>query len=80
MSTVDLVQLVSEEIRRYLSQYPEGADTEEGIQRWWLAPWCAAPIDAVREALSRLEAEGFVRAEAVPGGRLVYRRRSEAGQ
>ncbi len=77
MPTEDLVQLVSDEIRRYLTQYPEGADTEEGIQRWWLAPWCAAPLDAVRAALSRLQAEGFVRPDTVPGGQVLYRRRPE---
>jgi hypothetical protein len=70
----DLPDRVSDEIRRYLTQYPDAADTDDGIQRWWLPPWCQVPIDVVRAALERLMAEGFVTADEVVGGRVIYRR------
>ena len=69
-----LPEVVADAIRKYLTQYPDGADTDVGIQLWWLPPWCQAPIEAVREALAALEAEGFVTADEVPGGQIVYRR------
>ena len=72
----DLPNRVAEEIRKYLTQYPEGADTDEHIQRWWLPPWCEVPLDVVRAALVLLEAEGFVKADEIVGGRTIYRRRN----
>ena len=73
----DLVARVSDEIRKYLTQYPDAADTDEWIQRWWLPPWCQVPLDIVEAALSELQAEGFVVADAVVGGRVIYRRKSD---
>ena len=70
----DLPNLVADEIRKYLTQYPGSGDPDRHIQRWWLPPWCEVPIDAVREALKRLEAEGFVKPEDVIGGETIYKR------
>lgn len=69
-----LRQIVADAIRKYLTQYPEGADTDVGIQLWWLPPWCQVPLEVVREALAILEADDFVRADEAPGGQVVYRR------
>lgn len=71
----DLPKTVADEIRKYLTQYPDGGDTDRHIQRWWLPPWCQVPIDVVREALGLLEAEGFVASEGVIGGETIYRRK-----
>ena len=68
--------VVADEIRKYLTQYPDGADTDGGIQRWWLPPWCQVPLDVVRAALARLESEGFLTSTAVIGGQVIYRRRT----
>jgi len=70
----DLPGLVADQIRKYLAQYPDGADTDVGIQRWWLPPWCQVPLAVVRDALAQLEAEGFVAADEVIGGQVIYRR------
>jgi hypothetical protein len=71
----DLPRSVAEEIRKYLTQYPESADIDRHIQRWWLPPWCQVPLDVVGDALKLLEAEGFVKSHEVPGGKTMYRRR-----
>ena len=69
-----LPEIVADAIRKYLTQYPDGADTDVGIQLWWLPPWCQVPLEVVRAALAELEAEGFVTAQEVTGGQMVYRR------
>ncbi len=70
----DLPDRVSDEIRKYLIQYPDAADTDDGIQRCWLPPWCRVPLDVVRAALTQLVTEGFVTADEVVGGCVIYRR------
>ena len=53
----------------------DAADTEEGIQRWWLSPACGAPsLDTVRSALQALERRGVIVKKTVIGGRLVHKR------
>jgi hypothetical protein len=74
----DLPTRVAEEIRKYLTQCPDGGDTDRHIQRWWLPPWCEVPIEVVRDALQLLEEEGFVKSEAVIGGGTIYRRKSNS--
>ena len=70
-----LHERVADEIRRYWMQYPQAADTDDGIQRWWLPPWYEVPLDVVHAALRLLEAEGFVIADSIAGGRVIYHRR-----
>lgn len=72
---VDLPRLVAEEIRKYLTQYPESGDIVRHIQRWWLPPWCEVSIDVLREALALLIDDGFVAEQPVPGGEPIYRPR-----
>jgi hypothetical protein len=70
----DLHERVADEIRRYWIQYPKAADTDDGIQRWWLPPWFEVPLDVVQAALLLLEVGGFAAADPIAGGRVVYRR------
>jgi hypothetical protein len=71
----DLLRIVADEIANYLYEHPDAADTEEGIQRWWLSPACGAPsLEMVRLALEALERRGVITKTTVIGGRLVHRR------
>jgi hypothetical protein len=71
----DLLRIVADEIANYLDEHPDAADTEEGIQRWWLSPACGTPsLETVRLALEELERRGVITKTTVIGGRLVHRR------
>jgi hypothetical protein len=75
MKGSDQARIVADEIANYLDEHPEAADTEDGIQRWWLSPACGAPsLQTVRLALETLERRGLITKTAVLGGRLVHRR------
>lgn len=53
---------VAKLIRSYLTEQPSAADTAEGIQRWWIAPFHGeVPLGTVEQALAQLEGEGTVR-------------------
>lgn len=75
----DLPKIVADEIASYLDQHPDAADTEEGIQRWWLANAGVTPsLQTVRLALEDLRRRGLVTTTTVIGGRLVHRRKVDA--
>lgn len=69
-----LHERVADEIKRYWMQYPKAADTDDGIQRWWLSPWFEVPLDVVQAALQLLEREGFATVDRIAGGRVIYRK------
>ncbi len=55
------VVAVAEVIRRHLLRHPQASDTAEGIQRWWVLPLLGeVSLQVVEQALTTLEAEGFL--------------------
>ena len=73
------ISTVANAISRYLSSHPRAADSVEGIRRWWLAPLrYDEAVTVVQHALDRLLAEGVVAREAMPDGRVIYRRAAGA--
>ena len=69
------VKRVASEIKRYLNAHPEGADTVEGITKWWL-PRQRLEESAllVRQALDDLVAQAFIERKENPGGGHLYSR------
>jgi predicted ArsR family transcriptional regulator len=64
---------VTEQILRYLREHPRACDTLEGVVRWWvMAQQINESVEAVRQALKELEAEGAVREEQSADGRTLY--------
>lgn len=66
---------VAQWIVRYLTRYPDAADTPLGIQRSWLAPhFGEARLEVVRQALAQLEREGVVVKDSSAAIQAVYGR------
>lgn len=66
---------VANEIKRYLGAHPEGADTADGIAKWWV-PRQRLEESAllVRQALDYLVTESLIERKANPsGGHLYFR-------
>ncbi len=64
---------IAREIRQYLEQYPEAADTLEGIAQWWLTQQQSQQaLDTVKQALDRLVVEGIVKKYITAEGKTVY--------
>ena len=70
------VRVVADAIARHLADRPNGADSAEGIQQWWLRPaGFEVPVELVLVALRLLEGEGVVECRRL-AGREVWRRRA----
>ena len=68
----DVVAAAAQAIRAYLREHPLAKDTATGMAAWWLPhDSCAGPRE-VQDAIDRLLAEGFVEAQRMPGGAVVY--------
>lgn len=68
-----LVATTMQAVIDYLHAHPNARDTAVGIHQWWLPELAgAAQLEDVEEALERLAATGFVRAQTLPGGAVVY--------
>ena len=77
MEKLGVIENISEAIRDYLIKYPTATDTAEGIAAWWLCPeFKHYGIRYVQQALDKLEKEGFLVEQCVPGGSIIYRRTS----
>lgn len=62
-------------LRRYLEQYPDAADSPEGIRQWWLTgEMRMTPIENLRHALLGLVASGEMQFCILPGGTELYAR------
>jgi hypothetical protein len=67
----EAAQAAADRIRRYLDDFPQAADTAEGIARWWLS---GVPEPIVQAALDDLVKRGVMKRETVIGGRPQYSR------
>lgn len=69
------IQPVADAILRFLTHQPNGADTAENIERWWLSQHSAeAAIESVHEAMNLLERAGEVEKASMEGGQMLYQR------
>ena len=67
-------QRASEAIEAYLARWPQAADTEQGIARWWLPRMGVdLPLADVRAALERLVRLGVVARTDLPEGSVIFR-------
>jgi hypothetical protein len=70
----DLVGELAAEIREYLAENPEAADTAEGIVQWWIVQRrFARGLSAVSRAIKRLVDEGFLEEVKTADGRSIFR-------
>jgi hypothetical protein len=67
----EAVQAAADRIQQYLRDFPEAADTADGIAGWWLR---GVPEPIVQAALDDLVRRGVMKREAVTGGRPQYSR------
>jgi hypothetical protein len=69
-----LVGQLAAEIREYLEENPEAADTAEGILQWWIVQRrLLRGIPAVDRAIKRLVDEGFLEEVHTADGRSIFR-------
>ena len=67
-------------IRKHLSDFPNAADTVDGIAAWWLALEHPGISHAqVELALQRLVDAGFARARRMENGTVIYALNKAAG-
>jgi hypothetical protein len=67
------VDAISSDIRRYLIDHPDAADTLEGVALWWLSGNVGdAFLAAVHEALRRLVVSGDAAARTMIDGTVIY--------
>ena len=67
----DAVRDAAERIREYVAKFPNAADTVDGIAAWWLS---GVPVYVAQAALDDLVEQGFMKCNAVTGGRPQYSR------
>ena len=64
---------IANEIKRYIKDYPNAADTLEGIAKWWLLRQrYEESVSLVQEALDYLVLESVVERKTNIGGDHVY--------
>jgi len=62
-------------LRRYLEQFPDAADSPEGIRQWWLTEELrVTPIEILRQALKVLVASDEMQFSILPDGTELYAR------
>jgi hypothetical protein len=69
------VNIIAEEIARYLEDHPDAADSLDGIRQWWLPRVRFDEATArIEEALEELLTRGVVVRQVMADGRVLYRR------
>ena len=64
---------IAREIRSYLANHPNAADSLEGIIKWWLARQrCEYALDMVQRAVDYLVAAGTVTRGSTVTGKILY--------
>lgn len=67
-------QRAGQAIEAYLARWPQAADTEEGIARWWLPRMGVdLPLFDVRAALERLVQLRVMTRTHLPEGSVIFR-------
>jgi len=67
------VQKIADEIARYMKDHAHGADTLEGIARWWLTKQRLSETeDKVKEAVDSLHSRGLIEKRVLPDGTILY--------
>ena len=67
------VKRIAGEIARYIKEHKHGADTLEGITRWWIARQRLSEAEAkVREALESLCEQQVIRKRILADGTVLY--------
>jgi hypothetical protein len=67
------VQQIADQIECYLKNYPNAADTIEGITKWWLPEQEIELSELmVLQALNYLSSKSVVKCNANPCGNKVY--------
>lgn len=81
MDDVEAVVRTMNQIRKYLNQHPEAADTVAGV-RCWLQTFGGGheKPEVVQRALDLLVAGGEITCEPLPGGKGYYRRQRARGE
>jgi hypothetical protein len=75
-----LVRELAAEIREYLDQNPNAADTLDGIVNWWIVqPRFLRGIHATGRAVKRLIEQGRMEEIHTPDGRTIFRAVRRAG-
>lgn len=68
------VEIIAQEIMRYLIGHPDAADTLNGISQWWLSRIrLEEAVAQVELALARLIQRGVVHESILPDGSTLYR-------
>jgi len=71
------IELISEEIQRYLFNHPNAADSVEGITRWWLTRQrYEEATSVVEKALEILIARGVVAQSTNADDQRIYSKRN----
>jgi hypothetical protein len=69
----ETVRAIACAIHRYVTAYPDAADTLDGIHRWWLAPPLHEEPEAyVEEAVALLVASGTLQQTLREDGRVIF--------
>jgi hypothetical protein len=72
-NTEQQVKLVAQQIRSYLKDHPQAADSLAGVVSWWLPAAQSLPKpDVVRSALELLQIQGVVCQRILPDGNVIY--------
>ena len=67
------IELISEEIHRYLLSHPDAADTIEGITKWWLTSQRYEETKTlVKKALNNLISRGLIIQSTNADGTIIY--------
>lgn len=70
------IELISEEIQRYLCNHPNAADSVEGITKWWLTRQrYEEATTVVKKALEILIARGVVAQSTNADDQRIYSKR-----
>jgi hypothetical protein len=67
------VQDIANEIACYMKQHAGGADTLEGVARWWITRQRLSEAEQkVREAVEWLYSEGLIHKRVLADGTVLY--------
>ena len=73
VKNISEIEEIARQIRRYLLDHPNAADSAEGVAQWWLASQqIQFPTEKVKMALDYLVKNDFISKSSTSGGKAVY--------